>query len=664
MKRILAVSAAVLLMAFIYILTAPPTIYLGDSGEIAAAAATMGIPHPPGYPLDMLIGKIAVLMNTGDQAFRMNVLSAVLGSLCMALFYLVIRQFIMWSAKKKTEMFSVEISSALIAVIYALSSGAWFESIHAKGAVYMLALLLILAGLYAALKNINTGSLKYMYLTAYLSGFFIPAHSSAALYAVFIIILTAFVNRKNLTPFRALFSAVLFFAAFLTPYLYLFIRARAALPVDFSFISTPAGVINHIMRSAYSRHDSQPFDFGVYFYKLFDYFSLYLQKYNITFLFVIAGLAAFFRRNRGSAVFSTLFFIVNLLILVFVMDTSAGFAVNSTSAISAYADRNFYLIADILPALLAGSGIYLTVNFLNARYGIKRGFVLLVLCVPAVIMGMSNFDANNHSRAFLGYDHGMNIEKSLRPGDTLMVKSDLPLFNIVYLKTCLNKFDGIKAYDRDADYLDSTIFKQNGERDRDTVDDVEAAVCVSNSASCYFTMAGDLSNRKISSIPYGIIFKMAPVPAPVLGNLKISELYTFRDFFNNSNNDLYYRDVAARYFIMYARYAAISGDGKKADDYIALAFNTAPTSAEILNEIALTKYYYMGDVDGAIDYVRIIYNIDRHDMNAVKLLAALFEKRNPVRALEWLDILYKNSIDMTEKANIQADIDAVKKATK
>ena len=663
MKRILAVSAAVLLMAFIYILTAPPTIYLGDSGEIAAAAATMGIPHPPGYPLDMLIGKIAVLMNTGDQAFRMNVLSAVLGSLCMALFYLVIRQFIMWSAKKKTEMFSVEISSALIAVIYALSSGAWFESIHAKGAVYMLALLLILAGLYAALKNINTGSLKYMYLTAYLSGFFIPAHSSAALYAVFIIILTAFVNRKNLTPFRALFSAVLFFAAFLTPYLYLFIRARAALPVDFSFVSTPAGVINHIMRSAYSRHDSQPFDFGVYFYKLFDYFSLYLQKYNITFLFVIAGLAAFFRRNRGSAVFSTLFFIVNLLILVFVMDTSAGFAVNSTSAISAYADRNFYLIADILPALLAGSGIYLTVNFLNARYGIKRGFVLLVLCVPAVIMGMSNFDANNHSRAFLGYDHGMNIEKSLRPGDTLMVKSDLPLFNIVYLKTCLNKFDGIKAYDRDADYLDSTIFKQNGERDRDTVDDVEAAVCVSNSASCYFTMAGDLSNRKISSIPYGIIFKMAPVPAPVLGNLKISELYTFRDFFNNSNNDLYYRDVAARYFIMYARYAAISGDGKKADDYIALAFNTAPTSAEILNEIALTKYY-MGDVDGAIDYVRIIYNIDRHDMNAVKLLAALFEKRNPVRALEWLDILYKNSIDMTEKANIQADIDAVKKATK
>jgi hypothetical protein len=664
MKRILTVSAAVLIMAFIYILTVPPTIYLGDSGEIVAAAATMGIPHPPGYPLDMLAGKIAELMKTGDPAFRMNVLSAVLGSLCMALFYLVIRQFIMWAARKKIEMFSLEISSALIAVVYALSSEVWFESIQAKGAVYMLVFLLILAGLYATLKNINTGSVKYMYMAAYLSGFFIPAHSSAALYAFFIIILMAVVNRKNLTVFRTLFSAVLFFTALLTPYLYLFIRVGAALPVDFSFVSTPAGVINHIMRSAYTRHDSQPFDFGVYFFKFFDYFALYLQKYNITFLFVLAGLAAFFRRDRGAAIFSALFFIVNLLILVFVMDTSAGFAVNTTSAISAYADRNFYLIADILPALLAGSGVYLTVNFLNERYGIKRGFVLLVLCVPAAIMGMANFDVNNHSSGFLGYDHGMNIEKSLRPGDTLLVKSDLPLFNIVYLKTCLDKFDGIIAIDRDADYLDSAIFKKTGELDRDTVDDVEAAVCVSNSATCYFTMAGDLSNRKISSIPYGIIFKMSPTPAPVLGNMKISELYTFRDFYNNSNNDLYYRDVEARYFIMYARYAAISGDGKKADDYISLAFNTAPTSSEILNEIALTKYYYMGDVDGAIDYVRIIYNIDRHDMNAVRLLAALFEKRNPVRALEWLDILYKNTNDLTEKANIQADIDAVKKATK
>jgi hypothetical protein len=37
---------------------AAPTIYVGDSGELVAAAATLGIPHPSGYPLYVLLGKL------------------------------------------------------------------------------------------------------------------------------------------------------------------------------------------------------------------------------------------------------------------------------------------------------------------------------------------------------------------------------------------------------------------------------------------------------------------------------------------------------------------------------------------------------------------------------------------------------------------------------
>ena len=45
MKYILALS--VLVVAAVFIRTCPPTIYLGDSGEIVAAAKTLGIGHPP-----------------------------------------------------------------------------------------------------------------------------------------------------------------------------------------------------------------------------------------------------------------------------------------------------------------------------------------------------------------------------------------------------------------------------------------------------------------------------------------------------------------------------------------------------------------------------------------------------------------------------------------
>lgn len=42
----------------IYIISLCPTVYVGDSGELTAAAYTLGIAHPPGYPLLCLAGKI------------------------------------------------------------------------------------------------------------------------------------------------------------------------------------------------------------------------------------------------------------------------------------------------------------------------------------------------------------------------------------------------------------------------------------------------------------------------------------------------------------------------------------------------------------------------------------------------------------------------------
>lgn len=664
MKRILAISSAAVILAFIYISTMPPTIYLGDSGEIAAAAATLGIPHPPGYPLAMLTGKMATLLPAGDPAYRTNLLAGVFGVLCMVMFYLTTRQFIIHVSGGKTRMFTLELSSAIIAVLYALSSMIWFESIHAKGAVYMSAMLLVLCGFYSAIKNLNTGSARHMYLAFYLSGFFASAHSSAALYSVFIIILMIFANRKKFDAATSVFSVLLFLLALLTPYIYLFIRSTANIPVNFDFISTPSQVFDHILRKVYIRDQTENLDLGVYLMKFFGYFGEYIEKYNIAAVFAVIGATAFFKGARRTAAFLLTFFLINLVALTVAMNTSAGFDANSTSSISEYADRNFYMIGDIIPALLAGYGLFLIVGFLEKKYGIKNVFLLFLICVPVTIMGFMNFDINNHSRSFLAYDHAMNIEKSLKPGDILMARGDAPLFNIVYEKTCLNKFASIRAFDREVIYLDGSILSAVKKRDKDSVDAVEAAICTSNAQSCYFTGEADFADKKINSIPYGIIYKMSPSPVPAPGTFKISELYTIRDFYNNSNNDLYYSDIAARYFVMDARYAAMTGDRVSADKYLKLAFKTAPTSPEVLNELAITSLYYMGDIEAAIDYITIIYKIDKHNMNAVRLLASLFKQRNPVRAIEWLDILYKSTNDLTEKANLQAEIDAIKNSVR
>ncbi|MCX7697964.1 MAG: DUF2723 domain-containing protein, partial [Candidatus Goldbacteria bacterium] len=76
MKYILFFLSIISIIIFIYII--PPTINLGDSGEIASAAYNLSIGHPPGYPIFLLFGKIATFLPLGDIAFRINFLSVIL----------------------------------------------------------------------------------------------------------------------------------------------------------------------------------------------------------------------------------------------------------------------------------------------------------------------------------------------------------------------------------------------------------------------------------------------------------------------------------------------------------------------------------------------------------------------------------------------------------
>ncbi len=73
---------------FVYLRTLCPTLYWGDCGELALVAATLGIPHPTGYPLYCLLGHAwTLLLPFGSVVWRLNVLSAVFGSLAVVCLY-------------------------------------------------------------------------------------------------------------------------------------------------------------------------------------------------------------------------------------------------------------------------------------------------------------------------------------------------------------------------------------------------------------------------------------------------------------------------------------------------------------------------------------------------------------------------------------------------
>src|SRR5205085_4646944 len=75
-SRIAWQPAVVFILSLLVLLrTMAPTVYELDSAELATGAATLGIVHPPGYPLYTLVAHLFTLLPLRDVAFRVNLLS-------------------------------------------------------------------------------------------------------------------------------------------------------------------------------------------------------------------------------------------------------------------------------------------------------------------------------------------------------------------------------------------------------------------------------------------------------------------------------------------------------------------------------------------------------------------------------------------------------------
>lgn len=71
-------------------LTLAPSVTFWDAGELIAAIHNLGIPHPPGTPLFVLLGHAwAALFPVGEYAWRTNLMSATFSALAAAGFFLV-----------------------------------------------------------------------------------------------------------------------------------------------------------------------------------------------------------------------------------------------------------------------------------------------------------------------------------------------------------------------------------------------------------------------------------------------------------------------------------------------------------------------------------------------------------------------------------------------
>ncbi len=127
----LLVFIALVSALILYQQTAAPSVLSGDSGEFQFAAPLLGIPHPTGYPLYIIAGKLStMLIPFGDSAHRVTLVSSIAGSCTVALLALLTLHI--------TDSF---LAALIAAFALALAPGMWNAATIAE--VYALHMLFI-----------------------------------------------------------------------------------------------------------------------------------------------------------------------------------------------------------------------------------------------------------------------------------------------------------------------------------------------------------------------------------------------------------------------------------------------------------------------------------------------------------------------------------------
>lgn len=131
-----AAVAAALVAGSVFFYHLSPGVTLKDSGELVTAAFSLGVPHPPGYPLWTLLGFFwsHFVLPFGNPAWRIGVLSGVTGGLTVGVLALtmirctrVLLESLPWSKKADVPLqrwisISVGVSTALL---FGFSRGVW-----------------------------------------------------------------------------------------------------------------------------------------------------------------------------------------------------------------------------------------------------------------------------------------------------------------------------------------------------------------------------------------------------------------------------------------------------------------------------------------------------------------------------------------------------------
>ncbi len=153
-RRLMFFVGLCLVVLAVYLYTIAPTAAFWDCGELIAVSYIGGIPHPPGTPLFVMIGRLFTLLPIGKEiAFRVNLIPALFGAFSCGLLYLIVVKLLSINAIDRRSRLQPgwlhHIAGAFAALMCGFSYSYWDNCVEAE--VYAPCVVVALTVLYLAL---------------------------------------------------------------------------------------------------------------------------------------------------------------------------------------------------------------------------------------------------------------------------------------------------------------------------------------------------------------------------------------------------------------------------------------------------------------------------------------------------------------------------------
>lgn len=413
----------------VYIFLSFPIYSTGDGAELSSVGFTLGIAHPSGYPLYILILKFISFIPIGNISERM-----VLISILFALLSLFMLKEI--STLLKIPKYISFISIFLLSSIYSFTG----QSIVIK--FYTLNLFLISLFMYVALKFFISKEEKYFFISLLILGL-ISLNHHTGFFVFSSLILVILLNKFfNLRYYFIGFIILIFF--FLLNFGYLKIRTLNDYSIKYSSIANFSEFIDYFLRKNYTTSSLDSLnsaiyqnDFHILLYPLLNLSKLLLLNLNYFFiLLLIFGIFLIFKENKK--LFSI--FGINLFLYSYFLAKMTLADKNLQLKDWYISAHQYYLPMFFFSFIFIGLAIYKIISYLESKnLSIAKKIFIFTIIFSGVLNYLQRFQDQNFINNYVPYSYTKSFLASLPINSLFLTQGDNLSFGIWYLKV-LNNF--------------------------------------------------------------------------------------------------------------------------------------------------------------------------------------------------------------------------------